>query len=257
MSLPFFENGTQRFEEVVRPGALCAFDFDGTLAPIVTMPEKATLPVGMRHRLARLNGLTPTAVITGRSVADVRERLGFEPAFVVGNHGLEGVPGWEHDSTRHARLCEEWADMLANVLQDRARFDPGIRIEKKTYSLSVHYRLARDQARAQAQLSELFATLLPGARAMPGKCVFNLLPPDAADKGIALERLMEACGASSAVYVGDDVTDEDVFRRRLRNVLTIRVGRDNASAAEFFVNHRLHVSEVLDLLIGRLRGGES
>lgn len=257
MCLPFFEHGAQRFEEVVRPGILCAFDFDGTLAPIVTMPEKAAIPAGIRHRLDRLGSLAPTAVITGRSVADIRKRLGCEPTFVIGNHGLEGLPGWERDAARHKQLCEEWEAMLAEALRDRSRFDPGIRIERKTYSLSVHYRLARNRTQAHAQLSELFASLLPGVRAMPGKCVFNLLPPDAADKGIALQRLMESCGAHSAVYVGDDVTDEDVFRRRQENILTIRVGRDAASAADFYVNHRLHVSEVLDLLIGRLRGAES
>ncbi|HEX7635635.1 MAG TPA: trehalose-phosphatase [Noviherbaspirillum sp.] len=255
MCLLFFDYGAQRFDEVVRPGVLCAFDFDGTLAPIVTMPEKASLPAGIQRRLNELCSLTPTAVITGRSLPDIRERLGCEPTFVVGNHGLEGVPGWEGDAARHAQLCSEWGGVLAAVLQDHMRFDPGIRIENKTYSLSVHYRLARDHAKAQAQLAELFAGLLPGVRVMPGKCVFNLLPQDAVDKGVALERLIKACGAPGAVYVGDDVTDEDVFRRRQDNILTIRVGRDSASAAEFFVNHRLHVFDVLDSLISRLRFG--
>jgi len=92
---------------------------------------------------------------------------------------------------------------------------------------------------------------------MPGKCVFNLLPPHAIDKGIALEQLMQLCGASGAIYIGDDVTDEAVFQRKLNNVLTIRVGRDSTSAAEFFVNHRLHVFEVLDKLIDCLRGTSS
>lgn len=257
MCLSFFDYGAQRFKEVVRPGILCAFDFDGTLAPIVTIPEKASMPTGIRHRLAELCSLTPTAVITGRSLPDIRERLGCEPTFVVGNHGLEGVPGWENDAAHYAHLCNEWADALTAALQDHVRFDPGIRIESKAYSLSVHYRLARDHAKAQQQLTELFSELLPGVRVMPGKCVFNLLPPHAIDKGIALEQLMQLCGASGAVYIGDDVTDEDVFQRRQDHVLTIRVGRDSASAAEFFVNHRLHVFEVLDKLINRLRSTSS
>ncbi|HJV51249.1 MAG TPA: trehalose-phosphatase, partial [Noviherbaspirillum sp.] len=193
--MSFFENGAQRFEEIVQPGVLCAFDFDGTLAPIVTVPEKASAPAGIRHRIDELSALTPTAVITGRSLSDIRGRLGCAPTFVVGNHGLEGVPGWERDAVRHAQLCADWSALLAAALSDHARFDPGIRVEGKTYSLSVHYRLARDQEKARQQLEQLFAELLPQARAMAGKCVFNLLPPDAMDKGIALERLMQASGA--------------------------------------------------------------
>lgn len=253
MTISFFEHGGQRCEEVVRPGVLCAFDFDGTLVPIVTQPERARLPAGIRRRLNELTCLAPTAIITGRSLADIRERVDCRTTYLVGNHGIEGVPGHEDEAARHAQFCREWMAELGHVLQDHARFDPGIRIEDKTYSLSVHYRLARNRELVEAQLARLFVELLPEARVMGGKCVFNLLPPGAVDKGIALERLMQACGATHAVYVGDDVTDEDVFRRKQEQVLTVRVGHESGSAAEFFVNHRIHMCELLDILIDRLR----
>ena len=54
---------------------LLAFDFDGTLAPIVTDPDDARIPAPVARRLDRLASLLPVAIITGRAVADVRERL--------------------------------------------------------------------------------------------------------------------------------------------------------------------------------------
>jgi trehalose 6-phosphate phosphatase len=253
MNLPFNELSSARLDEIVRPGLLCAFDFDGTLAPIVTQPEKASLPLGILQRLVTLSHYTPVAVITGRSVADIRSRLGFEPDFVVGNHGLEGIPGQAHNGEQCEQLCLEWEQRLAASLQDQSILDPGIRIENKRYSLSVHYRLARDRAKAEQQLSALFSRLTPNARVMAGKCVFNLLPEDTADKGVALERLMEACGARSAIYVGDDVTDEDVFRLRRPDLLSVRIGCDASSAAEFFLYHRLDIFALFDEVIRRLR----
>jgi trehalose 6-phosphate phosphatase len=196
--------------------------------------------------------VAPVAVITGRSLADIRDRLGFEPHFIVGNHGLEGVPGWEHDAERHRQLCGQWLRTLTAALTDHTIFDPGIRIESKAYSISVHYRLARNKSKAEMQLAELFGKLEPPVRVMAGKCVFNLLPQDAADKGVALQKLMQLSGAASAIYVGDDVTDEDVFRLNRREVLTVRIGYANDSAAEFYLRHRLQMFRLLDELNSRL-----
>ena len=253
MTLLFSEAGLRRLDDIVRPGILCVFDFDGTLSPIVTQPDKAHLPLDIRQRLAELSNHAPVAIITGRSVTDIRPRLEFEPDFLVGNHGLEGVPGWEQHSLHYEKLCRDWRHMLSAGLQDQTRFDPAIWIEDKHYSLSVHYRLARDRSKAEMQLAELFAGLMPPARVIAGKCVFSLLPRDAADKGSALEQLMRISGAHSAIYVGDDVTDEDVFQLRRRDLLSVRVEHAPGSAAEFFLHHWLDIVQLLDALIQRLR----
>lgn len=253
MALALFDHGAQRLQEFVRPGVLCAFDFDGTLAPIVTLPDKAAMPAGLSRRLGTLTRLTPTAIITGRSLADIRARVDFHPTFLVGNHGLEGVPGWEGRAAEHARRCAEWQARLAPALAEASRFDAGIQIEDKHYSLSVHYRLARDRTRAEALLPALFAEVLPEARVVAGKCVFNLLPDAPLDKGIALQQLMTLCDAPAALYVGDDVTDEDVFRRQDERLLTVRIGNARDSAAEFFIAHRLQMVQLLDTLLAGLQ----
>lgn len=252
MSLPFFEYGSNRLDEIVQPGMLCAFDFDGTLAPIVKDPGRACIPAAVLRRLAVLTEHVRVAIITGRSLEDIGTRLDFHPDFVVGNHGVEGVPGWEERAEHYRQLCLEWGQRLTLALKDRAIFDPGIWIEYKTYTLSVHYRIARDRTKAEAELRRLFAALIPAAHVVGGKYVFNLLPPDAPNKGVALAQLCEASNARSALYVGDDCTDEDVFRLRRQDWLTVRIERGDGSAAEFFLHHRLDMVHLLDTLIKRL-----
>jgi len=245
---PLFErDGMRRLDALVKPGVLCAFDFDGTLAPIVARPEQVRLPPGIRPRLVELARHAAVAIVTGRAIADIKPRLGFEPAYIVGNHGLEGVPGWAQRIGEYREICRDWIMQLASVEDE-----PGVQIEDKTYSLSVHYRLAPDQGAAADRLRVRFGGLMPAPHVIEGKCVFNLLPRNTVNKGIALVRLIEVSGAAGAVYVGDDVTDEDVFRLRRPDILTVRIEYAPGSAAEFFVPERGGIARVLDLLIARL-----
>lgn len=253
MRLLFSDAGESRLNQIVQPGLLCVFDFDGTLSPIVPQPDQACLPPEVAARLIALSRHAPVAILTGRAVADIRQRLSFVPDFLVGNHGLEGVPGWEKSSAHYRALCQTWAAALAAALQDRARFDTAIHIENKEYSLSVHYRLAADQAAAENALLALFDTLLPPPRVIAGKCVFSLLPQDAADKGNAFEQLMRITGARSAIYIGDDVTDEDVFRLPRHDLLSVRIEPATDSAAAFFLPRRADIVHLLDELIRRLQ----
>lgn len=253
MRLLFSEAGQSRLDDIVQPGVLCVFDFDGTLSPIVLQPDKACLPPEVAERLVMLSHHAPVAIITGRAVADIRARLTFVPDFLIGNHGLEGVPGWERHSEQYRALCQSWNATISAALQDRARFDAAILIENKEYSLSVHYRLAHDQAATEKELTALFATLVPQARVIAGKCVFSLLPQNATDKGSAFEQLMQISGARSAIYIGDDVTDEDVFKLARRDLLSVRVEPAVDSAAEFFLPRRCDIVQLLDELIRRLQ----
>jgi trehalose 6-phosphate phosphatase len=251
MSLLFSQAGLERLDEIAGPGLLCAFDFDGTLAPIVPQPDQARLPAEIRAHLLALASHAPVAIITGRSVDDIRHRLAFEPDFIIGNHGMEGVPGWEEHAVRHADLCAGWRAQLERTLA--AGFDPGIRIEDKRFSLSVHYRLAADRIATEAQLEQLFTRLQPQPRVVWGKLVFSLMPEDAGHKGSALEQLMAMTQARGAIYVGDDITDEDVFRLRRPDLLSVRIEHAPQSAAEFHVPHPEDIIRLLEELTLRLR----
>lgn len=249
----FSPQGRQRLDAAVQKGLLCVFDFDGTLAPIVPEADQAYLPAEVKQRLIRLMQLAPVAILTGRSLQDIRSRLDFEPNYVLGNHGIEGLPGWEKRALQHQEQCQAWVESLTEAMQAEGGFDPGIRIEDKRYSLSVHYRQTSDPQKAESQLAALFAKLMPEARVMDGKFVFNLLPPGAEHKGSAMEKLIKLAGARGTIYVGDDVTDEDVFCLRRPDLLSIRVEAVESSAAALFLPHPGDILLLLDELIRRLQ----
>lgn len=256
MKLLFSDTGVQRLEQCVRGRILCAFDFDGTLAPIVAVPDDARLPENIRTLLERIAYHAPIAIITGRSVDDISRRLGFRPDYVVGNHGLEGVPGWEDLAAEHEQACAGWRRQLEQVLRG-PDWDPGIQLEDKRFSLSVHYRQAEDVAGCMPALESLFTQLEPRPRVVGGKYVYNLLMEDRCHKGSALSRLMELSGAQNALYVGDDVTDEDVFRMRRPDILSIRIEPSADSAAEFFLPHPRDILRLLEELITRMQAAQT
>ncbi|NEX62302.1 trehalose-phosphatase [Noviherbaspirillum galbum] len=243
---------SRRLESIIRPGLLCAFDFDGTLAPIVPQPHLAVLPAELRALLVQVSAHAPVAIITGRSIDDIHHRLGFDPDFIVGNHGLEGVPGWENTAAQHAETCQRWKAELEAAFADMGA-DPGIVIEDKRFSLSVHYRQAANPGAAEQALDRLFTRLHPIPRIVWGKMVFNLMPDNAGHKGTALAQLMKVTGASNAIYVGDDITDEDVFRLRRPDVLSVRIEHSTESAAECYLDKPEDMAQLLGVLIERMR----
>ncbi|MFC7517711.1 trehalose-phosphatase [Herbaspirillum sp. GCM10030257] len=251
MAFPFFDKGVQHLLDLVRPGMLCAFDFDGTLAPIVADPSEARIPAPILRRLAALTEFTPVAVITGRSVEDVSLRLDFFPEYVIGNHGIEGMPGQETQEEFYRLTCQNWLERLQAALQTQV-VDSAVWIEDKTFSLSIHYRMAQDLSRTETQLRQLIRQQIPDAKVVDGKCVFNVLPNGAPCKGDALVMLRNTISAPSAIYLGDDVTDESVFRLSREEFLTIRIENAPDTAAQYYLQRQEQVIELLDILLHRL-----
>jgi trehalose 6-phosphate phosphatase len=232
---------------------LLAFDFDGTLAPIVERPDQARVAPEISARLDQLGGLRPVAVVTGRAVADVAQRLGFSPRFIVGNHGAE-------DPGTSAGFDESRLDPVRALLNAQAATlnAAGVQVEDKRLSLALHYRLAPDASRAVALVESLLAGLDPGLQFFGGKCVVNVVVAAAPDKGDAVLSLVRRAGCGSAVFVGDDINDEAVFSRALPHWLTVRVGRDDpASRAGFYLAEHSELEALLDLMLGILRAPPS
>jgi trehalose 6-phosphate phosphatase len=238
----FSPEGVACLAAVFATDPLLAFDIDGTLAPIVARPDEARLPDDVKRCLHELAERTKIAVITGRSVDDARRMLEFEPHYLIGNHGAEGIRGWKARSEGFARTVRGWHKALerCDALQEA-----GVTIEDKRYSLSLHYRLARDHPVAVRAIRACVETLSPPAKTIDGKAVVNLLPPDAPDKGAALRALIAQTGARNVLYVGDDDTDETVFGLHLPSVLTVRVEPNADSAAALFLRDQ---REVLTLM---------
>jgi trehalose 6-phosphate phosphatase len=226
---------------------LLAFDYDGTLAPLVNAPAHATMRASTRRLLARASMLYPTVVITGRAKADALGRLRHvEVCRVVGNHGAE--PSADADVMR--RRVQRWLPVLTGRLSRRQ----GVVIEDKGFSVAVHYRQARERnSTRRAVLSA--ARSLKDVRLVGGKLVVNFVVPDAPHKGLALERERLHYGCDTVIYVGDDETDEDVFQiDRPGQLLSIRVGKKRTSAAAYYIRNQAEIDRVLERLVAA-RGG--
>ncbi|MDE2081978.1 MAG: trehalose-phosphatase [Burkholderiales bacterium] len=249
----FSPAGRQALAAVLQRRPLLAFDFDGTLAPIVARPDEARISAAVAHALAQLARRRPVAIVTGRRVADVRPRLGFEPAYVVGNHGAEGLPGAV--AAAPAAAADPALDSARQRLaHEAARLaQAGVTVEDKGASIALHYRLAPLPEMARSELEALFATLPPGLRSFGGKRVLNLVPAGAPDKGAAVTRLLAHAGCDCAVFLGDDINDEAVFEVSAPDWLTVRIGRDEpASRARFFLDTPAEVALLLQRMLALL-----
>lgn len=246
----FSPEGEQALAAVARLKPLLAFDFDGTLAPIVARPDDARVSIAVSRWLDQLSKLASVAIITGRAVADVTPRLGFEPRYIIGNHGSEdpggriAAPDLAALDALRARLSEKSEELRA----------VGVAIEDKRYSLALHYRLARNQEEASARIADVLDQLGPGLTTFGGKCVVNVAPAGAPDKGDAIVSLVEASAAKAAIFVGDDINDESVFARAHDDWLTVRIGRDYpASLARFFLDSHSEMAILLQKILATLR----
>lgn len=234
--------------------SLLAFDFDGTLAPIRKDPEAARLPRHVEKCLTRLGQTRPIALISGRGIHDLRTKSGVLPLHLIGSHGFE-----ELDPTKTVRAAgkaawKKHALGWKKTIEKQIRENPdlaGAFIEDKSFSLTLHLRKTKNAGLAEKILREATQHLRPNPRIIGGHLVINLIPAGAADKGIALERLMKRLKLRSAFFIGDDDTDEAVFRRRIPGVLGVRIlHADRPTAAAHVIRGRQPLYEILKLLSG-------
>jgi hypothetical protein len=165
------QNQLATLRDFAQERVLLAFDFDGTLAPIVRDPAAAAMRPRTSALLAKVAKLYPCVVISGRSRADVMKKVDAIPLrAVIGNHGME--PSRNLHNARW--LAALWHAQLASTLPRIA----GVVIEDKGVSLAVHYRQARARA-AVRRLILIAAADLLNARIVEGKMVVNVLPAGA------------------------------------------------------------------------------
>lgn len=242
------ETGRRELGALLKVRSLYAFDFDGTLAKIVREHHAARLSRPIRLWLEELAKRAPTAVISGRSVEDLRSRVGTVVPHLIGNHGSEG-PHTAEEEMRHVReTCSSWLQLINGRFQDELT-GRGVAVENKSYSLSFHYRTVDQRDEARAFISRIVADLVPPPRIVLGKSVVNVMPPTASHKGTALLEYMRRLDCGTALYVGDDETDEDVFALRDHRILTVRIGKKNGSSARYFLKRQGELTEVLRLLV--------
>jgi trehalose-phosphatase len=225
-------------------------DFDGTLAAIVDEPVEATIAAGTRSSLIRLSRRSEfsVAVISGRAVGDLEARVAVEGLTYGGDHGLAirgpGLKFVEQVASRRKPVLS----LLLDDLEGRLKASPGVRIERKDLSASVHYRGVPEGQHGQLRQTVTDSVAATGGlfEVTQGLLVLEIRPRVEWNKGAAALWIMKSCGKQDAlpVFLGDDSTDEDAFAA-LANGITVRVGQATATVAKYRLEHQESVGEFL------------
>ena len=197
-----------------RGAVLC--DIDGTLAPIVAMPEEARVLPAALAALERLTGrYALVACVTGRPAAEARMLVPIDAVAISGNHGLEVWRAGEvHLAPQAAKYLTAIHEALQVVRNDGLLPELGCHVEDKGITFSVHFR---NSPRADHARRYLEAQIVPqmeraGLSASFGRMVLEVRPPVPLDKGSAVKRLRGRRRITGLLFCGDDRSDIDAFR---------------------------------------------
>jgi trehalose-phosphatase len=227
-------------------------DYDGTLTPIVAHPEDAVLDDEMRDVVERLAQRCPVAVISGRDLADVRSRVALDDIVYAGSHGFDiAGPGGLRRTHPDARACVPALDAAEKAFQAPGLLPAGAQIERKAYSVAIHFRNVDDAHAAEVERAvNAVAEHHPELRKGHGKKVVELLPRVDWHKGRAVLWLLEALALDAAgmlpLYIGDDLTDEDAFEAlRERGVGIVVRDQPRPTAARYALENPTEVAAFL------------
>jgi len=236
-------------------------DYDGTLTPIVQSPDRAIISA---RTLDTLEGLSKNphckvAIISGRALKDIKNKIGLEGVIYAGNHGLE-IEGPKIKFKAPVSLgYMTILKKIKAVLKKKLSKIKGVIVEDKGFTLSVHYRLvdARNAGLVKTIFHEALVHYVVSnkIKIRPGKKVLEIRPFLEWDKGKIvlwlLARLKFALGKKPCVpiYIGDDITDEDAFRVLKSTGLTVFVGEPGKSCAKYYLKNTQEVAGFLEKVL--------
>lgn len=222
------EHMDQLKEKFSRRKPLFFLDFDGTLAPIVEHHDDAGISTEMRALVQQLAEKYPTAIISGRGMADVKKRVNLPGLFYAGSHGFEiSGPNNFFREVEEAQEILPVFDEIEPLLKKKLKDIKGVNFERKKFTLAIHYRQVKEDR--VDEVHQLVGEVLKGhpqVKNADGKKVIEIRPALDWHKGKAVETLKQELGEKEqnfSVYLGDDVTDEDAFEY-VKNGMGILVG---------------------------------
>jgi len=236
-------------------------DYDGTLTPIVDTPAKAIISKKTKKLLHKLlkSSKCKLAIISGRSLKDIKNKIGLKDIIYVGNHGLEiEGPKIKFEISIPIKV-RTTIRQIVTVLQNKLSKIKGVIVEDKNLTLSVHYRLvtSTDTSSIKKIVNEITRPYLTRGmiKINPGKKVIEIKPPIKWDKGkvvlwlLRKEQFVSGENNFFSIYFGDDITDEDAFRVLKNKGLTIFVGRPKVSSADYYLKNTKEVTKFIKQIL--------
>lgn len=208
---------------------LLLLDYDGVLAPIVVRPEQARPTHEVLEMLGEITSRpgVKIVIISGRDQATLENWLGSLPVDMSAEHGHFYKESGSWHSVLEGNMA--WVKDVKKVMEQLVAEYPGSHIESKQASLVWHYRevmVPIDELAARQWLEEVVNRR---AVVMPGKCVIDVRAPGT-DKGEAARHWYEQQKWNFVLCIGDDITDEAMFRTLPESAWTIKIGSEKTHA---------------------------
>jgi trehalose 6-phosphate phosphatase len=255
-------DGLQALDAVTGRHPAVFFDFDGVLSDIVDDPDAAGLSDGAADALTSLIAQCPVAILSGRDLADVRQRTGLPGIWYAGSHGFELTgPDSAHHQNPEAAASIPVLGQAAAELADQLGHIPGIVVEHKRFGVAVNYRQAARDHVGEAIAAARSTGQRTGLRLTTGREVVELRPSVDWDKGTTLRWVLDyirdaKAGPLLPIYLGDDITDEDAFDAVRDDGIGVVVRHsddgDRATAALFALDNPERVREFTERLAHQL-----
>jgi trehalose 6-phosphate phosphatase len=240
-----------RLREAPRTAVL--LDCDGTLLPLRRHPSEVRVPAQVKEVLRRVvdNPKLFVAIVSGRRVRDLKTLLDVKRLRYFGLQGAE----WDRGSARISPTTLAALRAAKQAARRNLQAWPGIWVEDKGLTFSVHHRQANQAARnaASVVLSGLVQRWGDTLHVLNGSRVWEVLPKEVAGKSSAVLRILrDLPPGTSAIYIGDDGTDEPAFKV-LEGQITVRVGAPRATHARYYLRAPADVIRFLTKLEKELR----
>lgn len=192
-------------------------DIDGTISEIAATPEEAVVTLSMKKELSKLKEkFQMVGVISGRSVQNAKAMVGVDGILYIGNHGMEYVNNGEifvdPEAVKYLANIKKIAEKLKNSELSKIK---GLMFEDKDICISIHYRKCELQEDARKRIMDVINDSIDTSelKLTEGRKLVELKPPISRDKGFIVEKIIEKYDLNRVIYLGDDVTDFDAFKK--------------------------------------------
>jgi len=262
----FFKDRENLIDSLRNKFLFIFLDYDGTLAPIAKVPSKANIPKKTKALIYELakSPQCRLAVVSGRALKDLKEKVGLKNIIYIGNHGLE-IEGPRINFC--SSVPSAYMRALKHIKEElNRRISPikGAFVEDKGLSLSLHFRLVHESKRALVKTIFHEVVILYKVREIikvkSGKLVLEVRPATDWNKGrvvvwlLARQEFATAGRQVLPIYIGDDLTDEDAFIALKNKGITLFVGEPKDSHARYYLKSVNEVVELLRIILKMKKG---
>jgi trehalose 6-phosphate synthase/phosphatase len=227
-------------------------DYDGTLVPFSRLPRLAVPNDELISLLKRLatNNKTDITIISGRDSATLENWFNDVPVNLVAEHGA--AVRMKYGQWKHQREMDQtWKPLMRPTMELYAQRSPGSFVEEKTHTLAWHYRNV-DPELGFIRSRELLDNLHHLVRNTPlqiidGNKVIEIRI-SGVDKGSVAKQFLDDGDYDFIMAIGDDKTDEDMFKALADKAVTVKIGGGH-TAAQYNLSNQLEVIHLLNQLI--------